>query len=443
MKETKFCPAVIDLRNQDGTELAERLYARGKMDLKEVNDTVQKIIEEVRRGGDEAVLAYTERFDGVRLQADRIRVTKSEIDEAMAGIEPDLMNSLKLAAANIRRFHEAQMEARSDVRLDDGKGRRSALLNRALNAVGIYVPGGTAPLPSSVLMNALPAKVAGVSRLIMCTPPRQDGSVDPVILTAAALAGVDEIYRAGGAQAIAAMAYGTASIPRVDKITGPGNIYVNAAKRFVFGAVDIDMFAGPSEILILADRFANPDYIAADMLSQAEHDRLASAIAVVTDYDQAMAVLAAVNSRAQKSSRSDILERSLADYAAVIVVKDVQEQLALANELAPEHLELCMDEDTALELVPEIRNAGAVFIGYYSPEPLGDYWAGANHVLPTSGTARFFSPLNCADFQKKISVVHYNRKALLEDANHIVKLAEAEGLACHAEAIRARLEDNV
>lgn len=439
MSKLDFSLDVIDLRGKADTDLIERLNSRAKMDLPEVNEAVKKIIDAVRQEGDQAVLNYTERFDHVSFRAEDLRVPQADIDEAVRTIDPDLLMSLKSAAANIRRFHEAQMEVERDVRLDDGAGRRSALITRALDTAGIYVPGGTAPLPSSVLMNAIPAKAAGVRRLVMCTPPTADGSVAAVILAAASIAGADEIYRVGGAQAIAAMAFGTESIPQVDKIVGPGNIYVNTAKRFVYGTVDIDMFAGPSEILILADLGADPNFIAADMLSQAEHDPLASAMVVVTDYEQALAVRDCALARAKQHTRRDILRKSLADYGAVIVVDDSSRQVALSNQIAPEHLELCMAEENALRLLPEIKNAGAIFVGYYSPEPLGDYWAGANHVLPTSGTSRFFSPLNCSDFLKKISVIHYSREALLADGRQIVSLANAEGLDCHAEAITVRM----
>jgi len=298
------------------------------------------------------------------------------------------------------------------------------------------VPGGTAPLPSSVLMNIIPAKAAGVRKVVMCTPPRADGTVNPAILAAASIAGADEVYRVGGAQAIAAMAYGTASIPRVDKIIGPGNIYVNTAKRLVFGQVDIDMFAGPSEILIIADRFANPAFIAADLLSQAEHDVLASALLVTDSADLAEAVACQVSRRAVLMPRSAILERSLADYGAILVVPDLVSAVDFANELAPEHLELYVAEPD--RLLPNLRNAGAIFIGPYSPEPLGDYFAGTNHVLPTSGTARFFSPLNTADFLKKISLIRYTEADLAECWQAIAGFAEAESLKAHAESVRVR-----
>ncbi len=413
------------------------------MDLTEVNQTVREILDSVAKTGDEAVLRYTECFDRASLVPEELQVEPYRIEAALATIDPALRSSLEAAAENIRGFHEAQMAGLTDVELDDGAGRRTALIGRPLAAVGLYVPGGTAPLPSSVLMNAIPAKVAGVERLILCTPPQADGTIADVILAAAAIAGVDEVYRVGGAQAIGAMAYGTKTIPGVDKIVGPGNIYVNAAKRQVFGTVDIDMFAGPSEILILADLEAPADYVAADLLSQAEHDRLASAIAIVRSREQAEAIRTAALKRAARSSRAEILAASLRDYAAILVVDTVEEQIELANELAPEHLELCMADESALRLLPQIESAGAVFIGYHSPEPLGDYWAGTNHVLPTSGTARFFSPLNCADFRKKISVIRYSREALEMDAEHILRLAESEGLDCHAAAIQVRLEEKI
>jgi histidinol dehydrogenase len=298
------------------------------------------------------------------------------------------------------------------------------------------VPGGTAPLPSSVLMNIIPAKAAGVRKIVMCTPPRADGSVDPTILAAASIAGADEIYRVGGAQAIAAMAYGTATIPRVDKITGPGNIYVNTAKRLVFGQTDIDMFAGPSEILIIADKTAEPAFVAADLISQAEHDVLASALLITDSPELAEAVAAQVSFRAAQLPRAAILARSLADYGAILVVPDLQTAIDFANELAPEHLELFVSEPNPL--LPLLRNAGAIFVGPYSPEPLGDYFAGTNHVLPTSGTARFFSPLNTTDFIKKISLIHYTREDLAGCWQAVAAFAEAENLQGHAESMRVR-----
>jgi histidinol dehydrogenase len=420
-------------RDELGT-LAERLGLRGKMEIGPVVRVVEEIVALVRARGDDALLELTSRFDHVQLTPGTIRVSEREIGQALEQVDFSLLEIIRKAASSIRRFHLAQLPA--DVSLPAGHGGSVSLVSRPLDIVGVYVPGGTAPLPSSVLMNIVPARAAGVRKIIMCTPPRRDGSVDPSILAAASVAGADEIYKAGGAQAIAAMAFGTATIPRVDKITGPGNIYVNTAKRMVFGQVDIDMFAGPSEILVIADRTADPAYVACDLLSQAEHDVLASAILITDSQELADAAAFEVNHRAMSLPRADICARSLASYGKILVVPDLLTAVDFANELAPEHLELMVaDPDSIL---PRIRNAGAIFIGAYSPEPLGDYLAGTNHVLPTSGTARFFSPLNTADFMKKISLVRYTRDDLAECWRDIAGFAEAEQLQAHAEAVRVR-----
>lgn len=425
---------IIHTDRSERKSIAARLGLRGKMTRPEAIETTTAIVEAVRRDGDQALVRFTEQFDRVRFSPDRFLVSEREISEAIDQIDPELLTILREAAANIRRFHEAQVQPSLD--MDDGHGARVGLLIRPLDLVGIYVPGGTAPLPSSVLMNALPARAAGVRRVIMCTPPRPDGRIAPIILAAASLAGIDAIYKVGGAQAIAAMAYGTQTIPAVDKICGPGNIYVNTAKRLVFGQCDIDLFAGPSEILIIADETANPAFIAADMLSQAEHDRLASAILITTCERIAIETAKEIRRRAQLMPRFEILSASLKEYAAILVVPDLADACVFANELAPEHLELCVSDPRSM--VGQIRNAGAIFLGNYSPEPLGDYFAGPNHVLPTSGTARFFSPLNTSDFQKKISIIDYSRSALEANWEKIARFAEAEQLTCHAEAVRVR-----
>lgn len=430
---------IIRTDRSERQSIAARLGLRGKMTRSDVVDATNAILDAVRQEGDAALLRLTEQYDRVRLNPDRLRVSEREISEALEQTDSELLAVLHDAAANIRRFHEAQNQTPVD--LDDGKGARVGLLVRPLDQVGIYVPGGTAPLPSSVLMNALPARAAGVRRVIMCTPPRPDGRIAPAILAAASLAGIDAIYKVGGAQAIAAMAFGTQTIPAVDKICGPGNIYVNTAKRLVFGQCDIDLFAGPSEILIIADGSADPAFIAADMLSQAEHDRLASAILITTSETVAAGTASEIQRRAQLMPRSEILSASLKDYSAILVVPDLGDACAFANELAPEHLELCVSDPRSL--IPAIRNAGAIFLGHYSPEPLGDYFAGPNHVLPTSGTSRFFSPLNTADFQKKISVIDYSRDALESVWERIALFAEAEQLTCHAEAIRVRFGQSI
>lgn len=418
-------------------ETCELLGMRGKMDLGPVIDTVSAVLADIRDNGDEAVLKYTAKFDGCTLTADAMRVTKEEIDEAIAKVEPDLLEVIKKSAANIRAFHEKQKE--EGFMMDVAKGSKIGVRVRPLKVAGIYVPGGTAPLPSTVLMDVIPASVAGVERIVFCTPPQKDGTIAPVILAAASIAGANEIYKVGGAQAIAAMAYGTATIPRVDKICGPGNIYVNTAKRLVFGQVDIDMFAGPSEILIIADDSAVPEFVAADMLSQAEHDKIASAIVLTTSKKLAQEVLEAVDRRSEKSLRKDILSQSLQNYCAIIACDSLDTAITFSEELAPEHLELCVaNEDETLD---KIHNAGAVFIGNYTPEPLGDYYAGPNHTLPTSGTARFFSPLNTGDFYKKMSVLRYNEESLRDCYQDVAKFADSEGLECHASAVRVRFEN--
>jgi histidinol dehydrogenase len=421
-------------------EVCDELGARGKMDLGPVITTVQGVIDDIKTRGDEAVLEYTKIFDKAELTAETMRVTADEIKSAYASLEkedPELLRIMKTAAENIRVFHEQQKE--EGFMMDTAKGSKIGVRVRPITVAGVYVPGGTAPLPSTVLMDVIPASVAGVPRIVFCTPPRADGSIAPVILAAADIAGATEIYKVGGSQAIGAMAYGTESIPRVDKICGPGNIYVNTAKRLVFGQVDIDMFAGPSEILIIADDSAVPEFVAADFLSQAEHDKLASAILLTTSEKLADAVYEAVDRRSEKSLRKEILSQSLDTYCAILVVDDMEAALAFSEELAPEHLELCVEDPD--NYIGRINNAGAIFVGNYTPEPLGDYFAGPNHTLPTSGTARFFSPLNTGDFFKKISVLRYNEESLRECYKDVAAFADAEGLECHASAIRVRFEE--
>ncbi len=428
---------VIKLIRADRSQLSQisqQLGLRGKMDLEHVVKTTTEIISQVRQAGDAALLELTARFDKVQLTADALIVSQAELDQAVAEVSSSLYQALEQAASQIRKFHLAQLT--NDVRLETANGGYISLVSRPLDTVGVYIPGGLAPLPSSVLMNIIPARAAGVRRVIMCTPPRPDGSVDPVILAAARLAGADQIYRLGGAQAVAALAYGTETVPAVDKITGPGNIYVNTAKRLVFGQVDIDMFAGPSEILIIADQAADPAYVAADMLAQAEHDPLASALLLTDSDEQARAVLAEIKKQLVFLPRREIIEQSLRDYGAILLLPDLATAVDFANQLAPEHLELLLEDPAAW--LDQIKNAGAIFVGPYSPESLGDYMAGTNHVLPTSGTARFFSVLNTQDFIKKHSVIHYSQKDLARFQASIVELAEAEQLKAHAEAVRVR-----
>ena len=414
----------------------EKLGIRGKMDLKPVIDTVQQVIDNIRDNGDQALLGYTEKFDGVRMEASQIRVTDEEIAAAKASIDPELLGVMERAAANIRAFHEKQKE--EGFMTDVYSGAQVGVRVRPISIAGVYVPGGTAPLPSTVLMDVIPASVAGVGRIVFATPPRKDGTIAPVILAAASIAGATEIYKMGGAQAIAAMAYGTETVPRVDKICGPGNIYVNTAKRLVYGQVDIDMFAGPSEILIIADKTADPEFVAADMLSQAEHDKMASAIVLTDSQELAEKVLEAVDRRSEAAERKDQLSKSLEDYCAIIVCDSLDTAVGFSEEIAPEHLEICVADPE--EFSGKINNCGAMFLGNYSPEPLGDYFAGPNHTLPTSGTARFFSPLNTGDFYKKMSVINYNRESLEQVYKDVAAFADSEGLTCHAAAVRARFE---
>ncbi|MFD2334257.1 histidinol dehydrogenase [Cohnella sp. GCM10020058] len=405
----------------------------------EQNAAVAEIVAAVRSEGDAALLRYTEAFDRVRLESSQLRVTESEIQSAYERVEPEFLDALRRAAANVTAFHEKQKrQSWIDVQPD---GTMLGMSLRPLARVGLYVPGGKAAYPSSVLMNVLPAKVAGVPQIAMVTPPATGGreGIDPYILVAAAEAGVTEMYRVGGAQAVAALAYGTESIPAVDKICGPGNIYVALAKRAVFGAVDIDSIAGPSEIVVLADDSADARFVAADMLSQAEHDEMASAMLVTPSERLAREVEAELARQVATLPRREIAERSLEQYGAILTVNDLAEGIDVVNKLAPEHLEI-MTEDP-LELLGRIENAGAIFLGPYSSEPVGDYFAGPNHILPTNGTARFSSPLNVDDFVKKSSLIRYSREALRRDAAGIASLARHEGLEAHARAVEIRFKE--
>ncbi|MBB6637553.1 histidinol dehydrogenase [Cohnella thailandensis] len=415
-----------------------RLERQAEYGTPEQNAVVKEIVEAVKLEGDAALLRYTEKLDKVKLQPEGLRVTQEEIDSAYDKVEPEFLAALRQAAANITAFHEKQKRTTwIDAQPD---GTLLGMVLRPLRRVGLYVPGGKAAYPSSVLMNVLPAKVAGVPEIVMATPPATGGreGIDPYILVAAAEAGVTEMYRVGGAQAVAALAYGTASIPAVDKICGPGNIYVALAKRAVFGAVDIDSIAGPSEIAVLADDTADAGYIAADMLSQAEHDEMASAVLVTPSEKLAAAVEAELKRQVATLPRREIAEKSLEQYGAILTVPTMADGVKVINLLAPEHLEV-MTEDP-LELLGGIENAGAIFLGPYSSEPVGDYFAGPNHILPTNGTARFSSPLNVDHFLKKSSLIRYSRQALLRDAAGIATLARHEGLEAHARAVEIRLE---
>ncbi len=405
----------------------------GETDSKIV-DIVSHIINEVKENGDEAVLEYTVRFDGSVPK--KTVVEKDELYTYLSEVDDDFKNALIRAKKNIKRFHQRQAQQSFMITEENGviMGQRV----RGLNRVGIYVPGGTAAYPSSVLMNAIPAKIAGVKEIIMVTPPAKDGKPNPQIMAAAAIAGVDRVFMVGGAQAVAALAYGTEKIPKVDKIVGPGNIFVATAKRLLYGIVDIDMVAGPSEILIVADKTADPAFLAADLMSQAEHDKLASAILLTTSTDLAKQTLHEIEKQVKRLDRQAIIEESLENYGEIIVCESLEQALSFANELAPEHLELCISEP--LKYIGKVDNAGSVFLGNWSPEPLGDYYAGPNHVLPTSGTARFFSPLSVDSFIKKSQFIYYTCAELRNAKDDIIKLAESEGLTAHANSIKVRFE---
>ena len=415
-------------------ELLNSLRQRSGETDKKVTASVTEILDNVKARGDEAVREYTMKFDG--RCPEQMEVTRAQMEEAVAKADPRFVEALRNAMENIREFHSRQKQQSFIDAKSNGvmMGQRI----RGLKRVGLYVPGGTAAYPSSVLMNAVPAKIAGVEEVIMVTPPLKDGTANPDILVAAALAGVDRIFLMGGAQAVGALAYGTETIPKVDKIVGPGNIFVATAKRILYGVVDIDMIAGPSEILVMADSTANPKFLAADLMSQAEHDVLASSILLTTDRTVAEKTLEELERQMAKFSRKEIIEKSLRDYGAMIVCRSVDEMVELANELAPEHLEVMMDNPMAY--LGRLDNAGSVFLGQYAPEPLGDYYAGPNHVLPTSGTARFFSPLGVDSFIKKSSYIYYTEEALRAAHDDIVCIAEREQLTAHANSIKVRFE---
>lgn len=426
---------IIYAEKPEGKAYLEQIKSREAAVQEEVNLIVQEILSDIKENGDEALIKYTNKFDSVFVNKDNILVTREEIKAAYEKAEDAFIEALKEAAENIKFFHEKQVKNSWMVTKDKGIVLGQRVL--PLENVGIYVPGGTAAYPSSVLMNALPAKVAGVDNIIMVTPPMKNGEINPNILVAADIAGVDKIYKAGGAQSIGALAFGTETIPKVDKIVGPGNIYVAIAKKLVYGNVDIDMIAGPSEILIVADEYANPDYIAADLMSQAEHDRLSSSILVTSSEALAKNVIIKLEEQLKALSRKDIITDSINDFGAIIIVNSLKEALDMSNKIAPEHLELCIKDPFVY--LGDVKNAGSVFLGDYSPEPLGDYMAGPNHVLPTSGTARFFSALSVDNFVKKSSFSFYTREALLEVGDKIVKLAETEGLDAHANSIKVRM----
>lgn len=426
----------IFANGKDEVAFLDELKKRSGETNKKVSEIVSAIIEDVKENGDEAVKKYTLKFDGNLPQY--YEVPRDIINDALSEADSDFVNALLSAQENISDFHNRQKEQGFINAKDNGVilGQRI----RGLERVGLYVPGGTAAYPSSVLMNAIPAKIAGVKEIVMVTPPLKDGTPNKDILVAAAICGVDRIFLSGGAQAIAALAYGTEEIPKCDKIVGPGNIYVATAKKLLYGVVDIDMIAGPSEILVLADETAEPKFAAADLMSQAEHDVLASAIMVTTSEEIADRTLAEIERQQHYLSRKDIIGRSLEDYGAIIITDSRYRAVELANEIAPEHLEVLMENP--FELLGSLDNAGSVFLGHYASEPLGDYFAGPNHVLPTSGTARFFSPLGVSSFTKRSSYIYYTEEALREAKDDIVLIAEREGLTAHANAIKVRFESN-
>lgn len=427
---------IITLDNTSMENILADILKRDPNNYDSYTETVESIVDDVRTRRDEAVFEYTRKFDHAIIDAATIRVTREEIQEAMEQVEDGLLDVMKKSMDNIRRYHEKQKRNSWFDAQPDGTilGQKVT----ALESVGVYVPGGKAAYPSSVLMNIIPAEVAGVKRIAMVTPPGRDGKVNPVTLTAAYLAGATEVYKAGGAQAVAALAFGTQSIPRVNKIVGPGNIFVALAKKAVYGHVSIDSIAGPSEILVIADSSANPRFVAADLLSQAEHDELASAILVTDSMELAEKVSREADGFLKALSRSEIIRKSLDNYGYILVAKSMEKAVEAANSIAPEHLEIVTRNP--FEIMTKIQNAGAIFMGEYSCEPLGDYFAGPNHILPTNGTAKFFSPLGVDDFIKKSSIIYYSKEALLKAHKDIEVFAESEHLTAHANSIRVRFE---
>jgi histidinol dehydrogenase len=423
---------IIEVFDTNVKRVLDRLIRRGDEDFLEVDLKVTEILKNVKSRKDEALFEYTKQFDGAALE--ELRVTEKEIEEALKLVDDELIEIMKEAAANIREYHNLQKE-KTWLQTKDN-GIILGQLITPIQRVGIYVPGGKAVYPSTLLMNVIPAQIAQVESIAIVTPPNKDGTINPLILAAAKIVGVTEIYKVGGAQAIGALAYGTQTIKSVSKIVGPGNIYVARAKRSVYGLVDIDMIAGPSEICVVADQYANPKFVAADLLSQAEHDEMASAILVTHSRELALNVIMEVESQMDNSVRKDIIEESLSGYGYIFLTKDIESSIDLANELAPEHLELMVKDP--FSYLPKIKNAGAIFLGDYTPEPIGDYFAGPNHTLPTSSSAKFSSPLGVYDFMKKSSIVYYPKSALDEAADKVIKFAVSEGLDAHANARRVR-----
>lgn len=416
--------------------LPDASHRRDMADTEKYEIIVREIVKDVRENGDEALLRYGRKFDCPDLTS--IKVTQEEIDEAVNQIDPDFMKTLEIAKENIEAYHKNQM--RQGFSMEGADGIRLGQMILPLESVGTYVPGGTAAYPSSVLMNLIPAKIAGVSRIVMVTPSGKDGRVPPALLAAASICGVSEIYKCGGAQAVAALAFGTETVPTVDKVTGPGNIYVTLAKKLLYGVVGVDMTAGPSEILILADESAKPEYVAADLLSQAEHDRLASAILVTDSEKLAFAVQTEVEKQLEALPRRDIARASIDENGRIYVVSDMENAVTAANAYAPEHLEIAVDNP--FDYLKKIKAAGSVFLGHFTPEPLADYMAGPNHILPTGGSARFFSPLSVDDFMKKTSYLYYTQEALSKLAPRVADFARREGLEAHARSAVKRMEED-
>ena len=427
----------VRLTKESTKDILENLLKRSPNNYGKFEAAVADILANVKEKGDEALFSYTKEFDKVEVTPETIRVTEEEIEEAYKAVDASLLEVIRKALVNIRSYHEKQRQNSWFTSTENGTmlGQKVTPLNR----VGVYVPGGKAVYPSSVLMNIVPAKVAGVPHIVMTTPPGKDGKVNPSTLVAAKEAGADEIYKVGGAQAIGALAYGTASIPKVDKIVGPGNIFVALAKKAVYGHVSIDSIAGPGEILVLADETANAHYVAADLLSQAEHDEMASAILITTSTELAQNVEKEIEGYLKVLSRKEIIEKSLENFGYILIAEDMDEAIEAANEIASEHMEIVTKN--AFEVMMKVRNAGAIFIGEYSSEPLGDYFAGPNHVLPTNGTAKFFSALSVDDFIKKSSIVYYSRSALQEIHKDIIQFASSEQLTAHANSIAVRFEE--
>jgi histidinol dehydrogenase len=427
---------IVDLTEETKKELLGNLLNRNPGSYGEYEKTVNDIIDDIRNNGDKALFSYTSKFDKCDLDSSTVRITDDEIKEAYEALSPEFVEVIVKSASNIKDFHRKQLRNTWIDTKEDGTILGQRIL--PIEISGVYVPGGKAAYPSSVLMNVIPAKVAGVERIVMCTPPGKDGKVNPGTLVAADIAGVTEMYKVGGAQAIAAMAFGTESIPKVDKITGPGNIFVALAKKACFGHVSIDSIAGPSEILVLCDDSANPRYVAADLLSQAEHDEMASAILVTTSREVAEKVSEEIDGFLKTLSRAEIINKSLDNYGYIFVAQDMEDAVEAANAVASEHLEIITRNP--YEIMTKIKNAGAIFLGDYSSEPLGDYYAGPNHILPTNRTARFFSPLSVDDFVKKTSIISYSREALEKVHCDIELFAKEEGLTAHANSIAVRFE---